>query len=155
MPRKTLAGAALLVVLVGCRDGPTTPELPVEPETPVTTESIAQPDVLLTVRQMLDDPLVLEIVEALGDQTVTYGFEGLRHEFDRQTGQGDMLAMQRSLMSTRDLLVSDSEEADLVLRDVLKLVLEDAGMLLLREPDAVPAEEVEGDRVAHGERVKH
>ena len=152
MPRKTLAGAALLVVLVCCRDGPTTPELPVEPQTPVVTESIAQPDVLLTVRQMLDDPLVLEIVEALGDQTVTYGFEDLRDEFDRQATQGDMLAMQRRLIATRDLLVSDSEEVDVVLLDVLKLVLEDAGMLLLRKPDAAPAEEAEGERVRHGER---
>jgi hypothetical protein len=152
MPRKTLAGAALLVVLVCCRDGPTTPELPVELETPVTTESIAQPDVLLTVRQMLDDPLVLEVVEALGDQTVAYGFEDLRHEFDRQATQGDMLVMQRRLMVMRDLLVSGSEEADVVLRDVLKLVLDDAGQMLVAEADAVPAEEAEGERVRHGER---
>jgi hypothetical protein len=155
MLQKALAGAALLVVLVGCRDGPTTPELPVEPETPVTTQSIAQPDVLLTVREMLDDPLVLEIVEALGDQTVTYGFDDIRDELHRQTVHADVLAMHRTLTATRDFLAGETEGADIVLRDVLRLVLDDAEMMLVGEAEVAQPEDAEGDRVKHSDRVKH
>lgn len=154
MLRKTLAWAVVLAVLVGCRDGPNT-ALPVEPQTPVEVKSSAETAALLTIQDMLDDPLVLEIVEALGDQTVTYGFEDLRHELDRQATQGDVLAIERRLMATRDLLVSDSEEVNLVLRDVLKLVLEDAGMMLAGDGGAARLEDAEGDRVRHSDRVEH
>ena len=153
MPRKSLMGVALLTVFVGCRDGPTTVEMPVEPESPVQVTSSAQPGVLLTIQQMLDDPLVLEIVEALGDRTVASGFDGLRDELDRQTVQGDVLEMQRALMTTRDFVAGDSAGADIVLRDVLKLVLDDAGMMLVGDVDVTQPKE--GDRLKHGERVKH
>jgi hypothetical protein len=155
MPRMTLAGTALLVVLVGCRDGPTGAELPVEPRSPLMTQSIAQPDVLLTIQRMLDDPLVLEIVETLGDQSVTYAFEDLREELERQTSQADMHAMHRTLMSAREFLITDSEDDGRVLRDVLSLVLDDAGMMLAGDAEVAQSEDADGGRVKHRAAVKH
>jgi hypothetical protein len=147
MLRKPLTWAVVLAVLVGCRDGPNT-ALPVEPETPVKVQSSAQPDILLTIQQMVDDPLVLELIAALGDRTVAHGFDDIRGELDRLTIHGDVLAMHQTLMTTRDFLASDLEGADIVLRDVLRLVLDDAGTMLVADLDAVPAAE-------HGDRVKH
>jgi hypothetical protein len=154
MHRKTLAGAALLVVLVGCRDGPNA-ALAVEPETPVKVQSSAQPDMLLTIQQMVDDPLVLELIAALGDQTVADGFDAVRNELDRQAVDGDKLALHNTLMTTLDQVAGDPEGADVVLRDVLRLVLDDAGMLLVADLEVAPKEVVESDREKHADRVKH
>lgn len=155
MSRESLMGVALLAVLIGCRDGPTTVDMPFESNTPVVVQSTAQTDVLLTVQQMLDDPLVLEIVESLGDRTVASRFDGLRYELDRQTVTRNMPAMQRALMTTRDFIGRDSSGADIVLRDVLRLVLDDAGTMLASEADVTQPEESVGDWVKHGEEVKH
>jgi len=154
MHRRSFICVGLLAVLVACRDGPTILEAPVDAETPVEVKQTAQTDVILTVQHMMDDPLVLEIVESLGDRAVALRFDGLRHEIDRQTVRRDVLAMRRSFTATRDFLVSDSEESDMVLRDVLRLVLDDAEMMLVSEADAKQPEEAQGDRAKHGEQMK-
>lgn len=154
MPQRILMAVVLLVVFIGCRDGPAILDVPVESDTPVEAQSTAQPDVLITIQHMLGDPLVLEVVRALGDRTVASRFDGLRDEIHRQAVSRDVLAMHRTLMATRDLLVSDSRETDIVLRDVLKLVLDDAGMMLAGEAE-VAKPEADGDRVRRGELVKH
>jgi hypothetical protein len=141
---------ALLAALIGCRDGPTTVEMPAEPGTPVLVEATARADVFLSIQLMLDDPLVLEVVKVLGDRSVADGFEGIRDELDRQTVQRDMLAVHRTVMATRDSLgAGASEGPDLVLRDVLQLVLDDAGMMLVGETDVALLEDADGDPVKH------
>jgi hypothetical protein len=149
MPHRNLIAVALVVVLMGCRDGPTTVDVPPQSSKPVVLQSTAHPDVFLTVRQMLDDPLVLEISQALGDQTVTSRLDGLRDDIDRHSVSRDVPAMRRALISTRDLLHSDSEESDMVLRDVLSLVLDDAEMMLVSESDVTQPDEAAGERVKH------
>ena len=146
---------ALLAILIGCRDGPAKLTLPVEPETPVAATPTVPPDAILTIQQMMEDPLVREIVEALGDQTVADGFDGIREVLSRQSVQPDLLAVRRALMTTRDFVAGDSEGADIVPRHVLQLVLDDAGTMLVGDMDVAPLEETEGDDVKHGEGVKH
>lgn len=96
MPQRSLMAVALLGVLIGCRDGPTMLDVPVESHTLVEVQSTAQPDVLLTIQDMLEDPLVLEIVEALDDRTAASRFDSLRYELGRLTVKGDILTMQRA-----------------------------------------------------------
>jgi hypothetical protein len=155
MPRKTVVGVLVVAVLVGCRDGPATLELPVEPETPAKIQSSAQPDVLSTIEQLVDDPLVLELIARLGDQSVVTGFDAVRDELDRQAVQPDRLALHSALLSALDLVTADTAAADIVLRDVLQLVLDDAGMLLVADLDVAPVEVADGEGVEHRERVKH
>lgn len=71
---KSLMGVALLAALIGCRDGPTALEIQVEHPPPVQTSTAASADVQVSVQDILDDPLVGEIVEILGDRTVASGW---------------------------------------------------------------------------------
>jgi hypothetical protein len=155
MPPKSLMAVALVVVFIGCRDGPAILDVPVESHAPVEVQSRARADVFVAVQQMLEDPLVLEIVEALGDRSVASRFDGLRDEIDRQTVSRDVLATRRTLMATRDLFVSDSEETDMVLQDVLRLVLDDARMMIEGDVELANPAEADGDRVRSKEMVKH
>ena len=149
MSRTALAGAALLAVLVGCRDGPIALDMPVDPQTPMGAQPAVQTDALISMQQMLDDPLVLEVVAALEDQAVAHGFDDIGDELDR----GDIGALHRALMLTVSLVSNDSDGPDIVLRDVLKLVLDDAQMMLTG--DMTQPGEAGREPVKQAERVNY
>ena len=132
MQRRILAVAAVLPLLAGCRDGPTTPIVPLE-DGVAPTHLVDRTDALSVLRDLFDDPFMHELIETASARSLGRGFDDVAVSAAR----GDILAASRALTAARHTLTSavsgDAEDEDhdvAILRDVVELVLSDAERIL-------------------------
>ena len=126
-----LALAAILPLLAGCRDGPTTLTAPLEDGVAVT-RVVQQTQPLSVLHDMFSDPFIHELIG-------TANAPALGRRFDLIAASGDISSASRAVAATRYVLpddvggtgTGDDQDHDLaILRDVLELLLIDAEEVL-------------------------
>ncbi len=158
MSRSVLAAWAVLVVLVACRDGPTQVAAPAEASRAPQPDPIISVDALQAATDMLDDPFVRELMDRVGLQLdVSPHSSGT--DPSMAGSEHGILALSRSLTEARDQLrqgaYGDGAEEDpdeVIIRDILLLVLDDAVVLLESPSPREERGEPGRDVVQHEER---
>ena len=132
MPRRILMVAAILPLLAGCRDGPTTPIAPLE-DGVVAAYLVERAQALSMLHDMFADRFMHELIETAGAPSLGRGFDVVA----ASAARGDILSASRALATTRHVLrndvggTGDDQDHDLaILRDVLELLLSDAEEVL-------------------------
>lgn len=129
MVKAILRVTSVLVVLVGCRDGPTIPAA-VLPDTP------PQPslDGLAVFREFVGDPLVVDLIEGIEDRTAADALQKAFRElaFSLTIRDPDRLSELLAVLRSHPLWSTDGEDHpnDQVALAALTLVLDDAALLL-------------------------
>ena len=152
MRRHILAATTVLAVFA-CRD-----ELvgPVEDRTIVQPEVTVSADAVTTVVQLLDDPLVRELMDGVGADAASLHGAARDASISRTTAH--VLTLSRVLALTRSGLFVRADDGgedpdDEILRAALKLVLDDVAALL--EPQPPNAEEEKEEEEQRGRDVVH
>ena len=133
--RSTPTQAVLvLMLLAGCRDGPTAPD---EAAAILGRHAVASRAALLAVRDILDDPFVRELVE--GSSLDKMAFQQMVRDMTAVYVREDLRKLQ--LTASRS---PDRDAEDEVLRVALGLILDDAASVAAShfEDEASPADPV-------------
>ncbi len=125
MKPRTLAIMAALAMVMACRDGPTSPTVPLEDSAPQTAlvEPVRAPD---GVFDLFTDPFILELIGTVKMDALSEDLEAVHVAAVR----GDLASSRRALTAARRRLApaTTDVEADhdaAILHDVLELVLSD------------------------------
>jgi len=113
-----------LIGSAGCGDGPAGVALPTEP--PIGVEvGWAQPDALVTLLRVVNDPLVLEVVGAIDDDPLTSRFHSLLNSLDRARPDRGLLEVRQELLRAQGALLTSPDGDHAIEHAVLAFVIAD------------------------------
>ena len=130
MGKGTMNLAAVLVVLVGCRDGPT---IPVEQQ-PSDQPQESTLSAMVAIQELVGDPLVVDLIEGIEDRTTANKLKRDFRELVLSSTIRDLGRLSELLTVLRSHPMWSAEDEvhpnDQVALAVLNLVLDDAALLL-------------------------